>query len=116
VVSKDGQLERRSMIYTEYFARGTEPAAICDIHPTHGLMTKIAGLFGAGEDKPQPVRVEDTVMPAPVATAATTGISPETEVAPEPPKKKRGFWSRIFGGGKGDDKRNNEKANKKPGG
>jgi penicillin-binding protein 1A len=116
VVSKDGQLERRSMIYTEYFARGTEPTAICDVHPTHGLMTKIAGLFGSGEEKPQPPRVEDTGLPAPSATAATTGISPETEVAPEPPKKKRGFWSRIFGGGKSDDKRNNEKANKKPGG
>src|SRR5262249_39671104 len=32
VVSKDGQLERRSMVYTEYFVRGTEPTSVCDLH------------------------------------------------------------------------------------
>ena len=28
VVDKDGELERRSMVYTEYFARGTEPTGL----------------------------------------------------------------------------------------
>src|SRR5205823_635183 len=30
VVARDGTLERRSMIYTEYFVRGTEPTTVCD--------------------------------------------------------------------------------------
>jgi membrane carboxypeptidase/penicillin-binding protein len=114
VVSKDGQLERRSMIYTEYFAEGTEPTALCDVHPTHGLATKIAGLFGREEKVPAP-RVEDTGLPPATATAATTGAR-DAEAAPEAPKKKRGFWSRLFGSGKDDDKRTDEKPPKKKSG
>jgi membrane carboxypeptidase/penicillin-binding protein len=120
VVNKEGQLERRSMIYTEYFARGTEPTDVCDIHPTHGLATKIASLFGAGggsaEEKPAPPQVENTTLPPSVETAATSGTRTDTEVAPEAPKKKRGFWSKIFGVGKDDDKRNDEKAPRKKAG
>src|SRR3954464_10991713 len=45
VVARDGQLEHRSMIYTEYFARGTEPTTYCDLHPTRGIVGKLAGVF-----------------------------------------------------------------------
>ena len=38
VIDEDGQVERRSMVYTEYFARGTEPTAYCDLHPTRGFL------------------------------------------------------------------------------
>jgi hypothetical protein len=62
-------------------------------------MTKLAGLFGSDEP-PAPPRVEDIGI-APSATA-TSGTLPETETPPQPPKKKRGFWSRIFGVGKDD--------------
>ena len=41
MVSNDGQIDRRSMIYTEYFARGTVPEAYCDLHPTRGIMTLV---------------------------------------------------------------------------
>ena len=54
VVSNTGALERRSMVYTEYFASGTAPEAYCDLHPTRGLMTKLAGVFGAGTAAPAP--------------------------------------------------------------
>jgi 1A family penicillin-binding protein len=96
VVAANGQLERRSMIYTEYFAKGTEPTLYCDQHPTRGIMTKIAGLFGGSHDLPAPPRVEDTGITTPTATA-TSGSVPQMESPPEPPKKKRGFWSRLFG-------------------
>ena len=100
VIANSGQIEHRSMIYTEYFARGTEPSAFCDQHPTRGIMTKLAGLFG-GEDRPAPPRVEDTgLAPAPTAT---TGRVEQIENPPEPPKQKRGFWSRIFGRGEAPD-------------
>src|SRR3954469_2619989 len=60
VIGNTGQLERKSMVYTEYFARGTEPTTYCDQHPTHGIMTKLAGIFGGGDDRPAPPHVEDT--------------------------------------------------------
>ncbi|MGE5245131.1 MAG: penicillin-binding protein 1A [Betaproteobacteria bacterium] len=113
VVNRDGQLETRSMIYTEYFARGTEPTAYCDLHPTRGIFGKIADLFGNGT-KPPPPHVEDAGAPAPGAAQAARQADPEAN-APraEEPKKKRGFWSRLFGfGRKHDDK----KKDKKPGG
>ena len=96
VVGRDGQLERRSMIYTEYFSRGTEPASSCDLHPPHGIMANLAGLFGGGEDRPVPPRVEDTGL-AP-AVVGTTGELPRIQDPPQAPeKKKRGFWGKIFG-------------------
>ena len=98
VVAKDGQLERRSMVYSEYFARGTEPTTFCDQHPTRGLMTRIAGLFGGNDDRPAPPRVEDTGLVPPPSATATSGARTDAEVPPPaPPQKKRGFWSRVFG-------------------
>jgi penicillin-binding protein 1A len=109
VENRDGHLERRSMIYTEYFARGTEPTTFCDQHPTRGIMTKVAGLFGADHGKPAPPRVDDpAVAPVPMATNGVTPPAPaQVEVTPQPPKKKRGFWSRVFGLGK-DEKKSDE--------
>ena len=51
--------------------------------------------------------------PAPVYRPAQPPREAE-EVRPEEPKKKRGFWSRVFGIDKKDDKKKDEK--KKPGG
>jgi 1A family penicillin-binding protein len=112
VVNKEGHVERRSMVYTEYFARGTAPDSYCDLHPTHGLMTKIAGFFGAG-DHPAPPSVPDAGLPP--TPAATSGTAPEPPAppapaaTPEPPRKKRGFWSRLFGIGKDNDRREERK-------
>ena len=96
VVNNSGLIERRSMIYSEYFAKGTAPSAFCDQHPTRGIMTRLAGVFGGGEDRPAPPRIEDTGI-APTATA-TSGTRPDgADVPPPAPSRnKRGFWSRIF--------------------
>jgi membrane carboxypeptidase/penicillin-binding protein len=114
VVDDHGQLERRSMVYTEYFARGTEPTTFCDLHPTHGLFEKVAGLLGAGGEKPPPPRLAETSAPAPPpppSVAPTTG----PVVEPPPAKKKRGFWSRVFGIGRDDEDKADraDKADKK---
>ena len=110
VVNNTGHIERRSMVYTEYFARGTAPDAYCDLHPTHGLMTKIAGFFGA-QDHPAPPSTQDAgLSPAPAATSGTAPEpSPVPAATPEPPKKKRGFWSKLFGIGKDDDRKDERK-------
>jgi 1A family penicillin-binding protein len=114
VEARDGHLERRSMVYTEYFAQGTQPTTYCDLHPTRGLMTKVAGLFGAEQDKPAPPHVDDPVVaPVPEATSGSSATV-RVESAPEAPKKKRGFWSRLFGIGKDHDQANQKNADEPP--
>jgi membrane carboxypeptidase/penicillin-binding protein len=98
VVNRTGDIERRSMIYTEYFARGTEPTAYCDLH-TLGFSRRIAGLFT--DVKPAPVHVDEIPTAVP---EATSGSSERVEAPPQLPKKKRGFWGRLFGRGDDSDK------------
>src|SRR5207245_5665708 len=87
VVDDHGGVERRSMVYTEYFARGTQPGTYCDLHPTRGRLDKLAGLVGS-DDHPPP-RIEETGLPPrPAATnggpvaAPTVDSVPTIEVAP----------------------------------
>jgi penicillin-binding protein 1A len=134
VVGKDGQVETRSMVYTEYFSRGTEPTEYCEMHSaTEPFGTVVAGVFPV-----QPRGVEDngiTRTPVPIGTSGifgspsqqrqpsqprppsttdslgTSGTSntgvPIDQIAPPPPdrERKNGFWSRILGRG-GNDKKN----------
>jgi penicillin-binding protein 1A len=107
VVNRDGGVEIRSMIYTEYFVKGTQPTELCPLHPSPTLMDRVAGMFGAG-DSSKPVRAEEAALPpAQTGTAGAHAPSPLPQVhAEEPPRdagaveaptKKRGFWSRVFG-------------------
>jgi penicillin-binding protein 1A len=88
-----------SMVYTEYFVQGSEPTDSCPIHrriitnPFKALVALVApGHVASGSEssnEPAPVtRVEAPAPPAPPAAPK-----------PEPPRKK-GFWSRVFGGSK----------------
>jgi penicillin-binding protein 1A len=112
VENRDGILEHRSMVYTEYFARGTEPTTFCEMHARRTLLTEVVS-FVTGQEKPAPPRTDYPAI-APVATA-TSGMTLEIE---NPPplllKKKRGFWSRIFGTGKGDQLNDNDKPAEQP--
>jgi 1A family penicillin-binding protein len=125
VETSDGMVENRSMIYTEYFVRGTQPTTICPLHPEPSFMDRLAGAFGIDRgDKPvNPAQVgipagalppPGNAAPPPASGVATTGApapAPETAKADEKPgekKKKRGFWSRLFGRG-GDDKKDDKK-------
>jgi penicillin-binding protein 1A len=108
VIADDGRTERRSMIYTEYFVRGTQPDESCDLHQPRGLLTSLASVFTGGEERPAPPHVQDTGLPAAPAAAAAATPAPQTVTAepvpPEAPRKKRGFWSRLFGVGRDDDR------------
>jgi penicillin-binding protein 1A len=105
VIDGDGRLVQRSMVYTEYFAQGTEPTTTCDIHASRGIFGSIAAVFKGGTDKPPAPKVEDTGLPPAAATSGTeeANRTAEQSHAEEPKKKKRGFWSRVFGIGKDDD-------------
>ncbi len=117
VVNRDGAIETRSMIYTEYFVKGTQPTDLCPLHEQRSFMDAIASVFGK-ETGPRPLPVDATGLPMPTAPASTTG-SPAppggSATAPgtaeeAPAQKKRGFWSRIFGGG---DKNQSEEDRRK---
>jgi 1A family penicillin-binding protein len=126
VENKDGGVELRSMVYTEYFATGTEPTSLCDLHLVSGVYGRIAGMLGADEKPAPPPRVDGFgLAPPPTAigttgagatptTVGTTGVTGATGtngtvstggtiVVPprvEDPGTKRGFWSRVFGRGR----------------
>jgi hypothetical protein len=122
VVSKTGETKVRSMIMYEYFVKGTEPYDECPLHSGAGLLTRLGGLFGGGSS---PQAVSEAASPLPErggeAPAASGGVAPaqaETRKADEQeePKKKRGFWGRIFGSRKNppaadrpDEKRDDRK-------
>ena len=110
-----GELLRRSMVYTEYFARGTAPTDYCDLHPTRGVMTKMADAFSSGPVKVAPPGLVLSAESAPEASAATATAPSEMDLAPEPPRKKRGFWSKVFGIGRDDDRKRDDPAKKKGG-
>jgi penicillin-binding protein 1A len=99
VVNKDGLVERRSMIYTEYFARGTEPSVACEVHSGYGVPAGAIGLVANAEMPVAPPHRETaaTVPPAaPTTGAANHEIAPDSTTASPP--KKRGFWGRLFFG------------------
>jgi penicillin-binding protein 1A len=123
VVNRDGELEIRSMVYTDYFARGTQPTGVCPLHESPSFLDRLAGVFG--KDDPRPVAGEDAGLPNPPA-ASSSGNAPAAVAAreseqerehertreeeTEEPRKKRGFWGKIFGGGdkKSDERRTEE--------
>jgi 1A family penicillin-binding protein len=109
VVSKTGEVQRKSLVYTEYFVRGTEPFEECPLHPGRSIIDRIAGFFH-GREEPVPTPVAE-VANKPVAVA-TTASAPEHQEpgqkADEQPKKKRSFWSRLFRRKDRDTGRDNE--------
>jgi membrane peptidoglycan carboxypeptidase len=114
VVNRDGTPDHRSMVYTEYFARGTEPTTYCELHPTRTIVTQVAG-FLAGQEKPAPARADDPAVVQPQAATAISGTIPvQIENPPQPPRKRRGFWSRVFGVGKDDNPDDKDQAGEQP--
>ena len=89
VLNGDGEPTNQSMVYTEYFARGTEPNAFCPLH-SRILVNTVATSGDAADATPLPVdRQRNTVT----STADSPPLPPLPESAAE---KKRGFWGRIF--------------------
>jgi penicillin-binding protein 1A len=124
VLSRDGTAQIRSMVYTEYFKRGTAPEEPCPLHDSPSFFDRIAGLFGSSSPT-APMSPEVAGQPAsgqapPPAATGTTATSPPPpptatqDAAPAEQKKKRGFWSRLFGRGKDDPKKDDQKKKKPP--
>jgi penicillin-binding protein 1A len=114
VAARDGLVEKRSMLYTEYFVRGSEPGQVCPLH-SPSFTDRLAGIFG--KDAGVVVSADAVGLPPPAASS-TSGSPASTVTVPadapkdatvEEPKKKRGFWGRLFGRGGDDDKDDKKK-------
>jgi penicillin-binding protein 1A len=126
----DGNPTGGSMVYTEYFVRGTEPRTFCPIHDTYEVGGWRA-LFGIGDrdrdrdERPHVAardivverRPEDRKAGEVVQSPGVTGgviAQPEPEAAPAPEPKKRGFWGRIFGRRRDDRPKDEPKSESQP--
>jgi penicillin-binding protein 1A len=103
VLSEDGHVTRRSMVYTEYFRAGTQPTASCDLHQSRTLPShEVASVPAEGEKhEPPPVVAVVPPPPPPVAPRPSpvdvAAAAPAPTAEPEPAPKRRGFWGRVFG-------------------
>lgn len=102
----DGSGSPRSTVYTEYFARGTEPVDFCPIHTAGTIPHSLVAVneWPAAVPPPPPsARGSDARSGS--ATSEAAAASPSgASAAEQAPPKKRGFWARVFRIGRGDDK------------
>jgi membrane peptidoglycan carboxypeptidase len=100
VTSASGSVSSQSTVYTEYFVEGTEPTESCPIH--RRILTNpfkaLAELISPSRAT-SPTETVAPQQPAPQVAEAAPAPPPPASPKPEEPKK-RGFWSKIFGGGK----------------
>jgi membrane carboxypeptidase/penicillin-binding protein len=107
-VDEFGNVETKSMVYTDYFVKGTQPTTICPVHDT---------MFASAEGTPPVIGTGDrATLPLPGAQG-TTGVTPppvtggildkdakdadknkDKDKDDKSDPKKKGFWRRIFGG------------------
>jgi 1A family penicillin-binding protein len=125
VVANTGQLEKRSMVYTDFFVKGTQPTDMCPVHLSPSFIDRLAGIFG--KDSGVPVSVDASGIPSQgaVSTSGAPVPSPSIENKEDPKKseekddkvedgkKKRGFWGRLFGRSDDDKKKKEEEQKKK---
>jgi len=100
LATDDCRRARDSVVYTEYFARGTEPIDICPIHRAH-LLRALGIPFGRPS---APVVVAQESAPPTVAEVRPQPPVVGQQAPPPPEKKKRGFWSRVLGIGRDSDR------------
>jgi penicillin-binding protein 1A len=86
-IGSDGQISRKSMVYTEYFAAGTGPTAVCAMqHRSEGIVGQIADVFPFSPPPP-PSRVEDGPRPPVPVGFSTTGPTPIGRPVQAPPPR-----------------------------
>ncbi len=87
--------------WTATFLAGTQPTDTCD-HSTGNQPNIFQKIFGLGKQPANPPAAPNAAQPLTPAPAGAASAqpaatqNPQEEQAPEQ-KKKRGFWSRIFG-------------------
>jgi penicillin-binding protein 1A len=100
VMNRREEIESRSMAYTEYFALGTEPTSYCDLHPMSVAPARTIDAEPQPQPEPPPPAAQ-VQPPPPVASAVEATTIPSAAIE----KKKRGFWSKLFGIGRAEEKK-----------
>jgi penicillin-binding protein 1B len=95
--------------YTVAFIAGTEPKETCDqaFNDNRGFVTKILGL-GTPLVAPPPPTTNGPVQTSPGVASAQTALGQPVAAQQPAPKKKRGFFSRLFGRGDNGDQQQNQ--------
>jgi penicillin-binding protein 1A len=98
----DGNPTDRSMLYTEYFLRGTQPTAYCPLHSrpfdiiaTSGDARTGSGIVATAGTPPQPAPATPKADGGESTTAAAVPAASAPDSSNSQPRK-RGFWGRIF--------------------
>jgi penicillin-binding protein 1A len=110
VINDAGEVSERSMIVTDYFARGGTPIEMCPLHTGESLLARVGGFFGSdhkgGPESASALGLPNAPASTPVVPAVAGEPAPPAAQPEDQPKKKRGFWARIFGKrNKPDEKR-----------
>lgn len=95
--------------YTTAFIDGTQPTQTCEQKGNGNVFQRIFGI----EPKPTPTPAASNTSVSPGSTAPSQGQSSVRVLdPPQPPqetdKKKKGFWGKIFGGSKDENKDDNK--------
>ncbi len=118
VLDRDGTISNRSMVYTEFFVRGTTPSDYCPFHRVTfpGALATSGHMPEPSAPSPAAVVATPTVTDGTVVPDAKPTAAVETAAVAETPQpeRRRGFWSRVFGrGGDDDDKKKREEEQRK---
>ena len=113
-VDDEGNLTIKSMAYTEYFVRGTEPTEYCDLHNAYETHDGLVTLATSGTGPPpQPATAPAPLTPVapPAPPSPTPRVTTQPAVADREPdkaqQKKRGLFSRLFRRGGDKDQKSN---------
>jgi 1A family penicillin-binding protein len=108
-------------VVTEYFARGTVPTGLCEEHSFFNETGQLAstdpgGVLVSSHPRSAADTSQEAAQSGDAPVAAVAGQAPSDIVmaagTEEEPRKKRGFWGRVFGRG---DKDNDKPSDKEKG-
>jgi penicillin-binding protein 1A len=108
-----GQLpgEACDRVITEYFTRGAAPTRTCEQHYFFASSGQLATVGTAGSES-IPARSQTVELAVPTASVASPPqelvLADEPPRVREEPRKKRGFWGKIFGRGDGKDRKDDK--------
>ena len=96
--------------YTTAFIDGTQPTQTCEQSGHGNVFQRIFGI----EPKTTPTppasntNVSSGTAPAPAPVQPVAKVQTPAQTPPETEKKKKGFWGRLFGGSKDENKEDNK--------
>lgn len=106
LVNGIGDVEYRSYVYTDYFVRGTEPYEECPVHRGPSLLDHLIGTDAVREAAPEPppdsVRPPVALPPEPPSAQTAPPNGPSATEEPAAPARRRSFFARLLGLGRGD--------------